>query len=66
MVRTQRLGSELTTAVNRQTLRVKKPKNVVLQEFNTSRALNDRMLYIVKTLAQEYPYLEVSSIFTRF
>lgn len=56
MVRSQRLGSELTTAVKRQSVRVKKPKSTVLAEYNQARALNDRIKYIVECLTKEYPH----------
>lgn len=57
LVRSQRLGSELATAIKRQSVRVKKPKTVVLTEYNQAVALNERLNYIVSTLANEYPHL---------
>lgn len=57
LVRSQRLGSELATAIKRQSVRVKKPKSVVLTEYNQAVALNERLNYIVSTLANEYPRL---------
>ncbi|CAG9786322.1 unnamed protein product [Diatraea saccharalis] len=58
VVRSQRLGSELATAVKRQSVRVKKPKSIVLAEYNQARSLNDRLRYIVESLVKEYPYLK--------
>ncbi|XP_026490802.2 coiled-coil domain-containing protein 40 [Vanessa tameamea] len=57
LVRSQRLGSELATAIKRQSVRVKKPKSVVLSEYNQALALNERLTQIVTTLANEYPHL---------
>ncbi|KAL0892816.1 hypothetical protein ABMA27_014509 [Loxostege sticticalis] len=57
VVRNQRLGNELATAIKRQSVKVKKPKSAVLAEYNQARALNDRLKYIVETLHKEYPYL---------
>ncbi|XP_050346448.1 coiled-coil domain-containing protein 40 [Nymphalis io] len=57
LVRSQRLGSELATAIKRQSVRVKKPKSVVLSEYNQALALNERLTSIVTTLANEYPHL---------
>lgn len=56
VVRSQRLGNELSTAIKRQSVRVKKPKNAVLTEYNQARALNDRIKYIVECLTKEYPH----------
>ncbi|XP_046960067.1 coiled-coil domain-containing protein 40 [Vanessa cardui] len=57
LVRSQRLGSELATAIKRQSVRVKKPKSVVLSEYNQALALNERLNQIVTALANEYPHL---------
>ncbi|CAB3253752.1 unnamed protein product [Arctia plantaginis] len=57
VVRSQRLGSELSTAVKRQSVRVRKPKNVVLEEYNQARTLNETLKFIVDTLKKEYPHL---------
>lgn len=58
MVRSQRLGTELTTAVKRQSVRIRKPKATVLDEYNQALALNDRIKYIVETLNREFPHME--------
>ncbi|XP_049869370.1 coiled-coil domain-containing protein 40-like [Pectinophora gossypiella] len=58
VVRSQRLGSELARAVKRQSLRIRKPKNSVITEFNQARALNDRLRFMVENLMREYPHLE--------
>ncbi|XP_038212034.1 coiled-coil domain-containing protein 40 [Zerene cesonia] len=57
VVRSQRLGTELATAIKRQSVRVRKPRAVVITEFNQGQALNDKLKHIVHTLANEYPYL---------
>lgn len=57
-MRSQRLGSELAIAVKRQSLRVRKPKSTVISEHDQARSLNDRIKYIIETLAKEYPYLD--------
>ncbi|XP_059059138.1 GRIP and coiled-coil domain-containing protein 2 [Achroia grisella] len=57
VVRSQRLGNELATAVRRQSIRVKKPKASVLAEYSQAVALNERIRYIVETLTKEYPYM---------
>ncbi|XP_041978695.1 myosin-16-like [Aricia agestis] len=57
VVRSQRLGNELSTAVRRQVIRVKKPKAAVLSEYEHATAFNDQFREIVQTLASEYPYL---------
>lgn len=57
VVRSQRLGSELATAVKRQVLRVKKPKAAVIAEYTQAKALNDSLKNIVATLSKEYPNL---------
>ncbi|XP_053607595.1 coiled-coil domain-containing protein 40 [Plodia interpunctella] len=57
VVRSQRLGSELATAIKRQSVRVRKPKSVVMTEHNQAKALNDKLRYVVDNLAREYPYL---------
>ncbi|XP_013169583.1 PREDICTED: coiled-coil domain-containing protein 40-like [Papilio xuthus] len=57
VVRSQRLGSELATAVKRQILRVKKPKAAVIAEYTQAKALNESLKNIVATLSKEYPHL---------
>jgi hypothetical protein len=57
VVRSQRLGNELATAIKRQSIRVRKPKSVVLAEYDQARALNDRLRYVAETLMKEYPHL---------
>ncbi|XP_045525961.1 coiled-coil domain-containing protein 40 isoform X1 [Pieris brassicae] len=57
VVRSQRLGSELGTAIKRQTVHVRKPKAIVVTEYNQAKTLNDKMKYIVEKLLNEYPYL---------
>ncbi|CAG9093500.1 unnamed protein product [Plutella xylostella] len=57
VVRSQRLGKELTTAVKRNSLKTRGTSNSV-QEYTTSSQLNDRLRYIVETLDREFPYLE--------
>ncbi|XP_052759423.1 myosin-3 [Galleria mellonella] len=57
VVRSQRLGNELATAIRRQSVRVKKPKSAVLAEYSQALALNERIRYIVETLAKEYPHM---------
>ncbi|CAK1595867.1 unnamed protein product [Parnassius mnemosyne] len=57
VVRSQRFGSELATAVKRQTLRVKKPKSAVIAEYTQARLLNDSLNQVVKALSIEYPSL---------
>ncbi|KAJ2946106.1 hypothetical protein O0L34_g5028 [Tuta absoluta] len=58
VVRSQRVGSELQRAVKRQSLHIRKPKSTVLAEYEQSRALNDRLQYIVNQLTHDFPYLE--------
>ncbi|XP_063618256.1 coiled-coil domain-containing protein 40 [Cydia splendana] len=58
VVRAQRLGAELGTAVKRQSLRVKKPKATVLAEYKQATELNERIRFIVAKLGREYPHLE--------
>ncbi|XP_045497397.1 coiled-coil domain-containing protein 40 [Colias croceus] len=58
VVRSQRLGSELATAIKRQSVRVRKPRAVVITEFNQGQALNDKLKHIVRTMTNEYPYLQ--------
>lgn len=58
VVRSQRLGAELATAVKRQSVKVKKSKDTVLEEFNQAKLLNGRIKHIVETLRKDYPYLE--------
>ncbi|XP_063380466.1 coiled-coil domain-containing protein 40 [Cydia fagiglandana] len=58
VVRAQRLGAELGTAVKRQSLRVKKPKATVLAEYKQATELNERIRFIVAKLSREYPHLE--------
>lgn len=57
MVRSQRLGSELGIAVKRQSVKIKKPSAVVLQEYTEAKTLNDKIKYIVDTLDKNYPHL---------
>lgn len=38
-------------------MRVRKPKAIVLQEYEQARALNDRIKYIVEVLMKEFPHL---------
>ncbi|CAH0398019.1 unnamed protein product [Chilo suppressalis] len=57
VVRSQRLGNELATAVKRQSVRVRKPKSSVIAEYNQARSLNDRLRFVVESLVREYPYL---------
>lgn len=56
-MRTQRLGAELGTAVKRQSLRVRKPKSVVINEYTQAKTLNERLKYVVESMMNEYPYL---------
>ncbi|XP_026725208.1 coiled-coil domain-containing protein 40 [Trichoplusia ni] len=58
VVRSQRLGSELAIAIKRQTLRIRKPKETVIEEHNDAKGLNDRLRYIVDVLEKEYPHLD--------
>lgn len=57
VVRSQRLGSELGIAVKRQSVKIKKPSAVVLQEYTEAKTLNDKIKYIVDTLDKNYPHL---------
>nr|CBH09299.1 putative cohesin subunit [Heliconius melpomene] len=57
LVRSQRLGTELATATKRLSVKVRKPKTVVLTEYNQAVELNERLNNIVHTLAEEYPHL---------
>ncbi|XP_052740436.1 coiled-coil domain-containing protein 40 [Bicyclus anynana] len=57
VVRSQRVGSELATAIKRQSVRVKKSKAAVLEEYNQALALNERLNSVVQKLFHEYPYL---------
>ncbi|XP_075973256.1 lethal (2) 41Ab [Anticarsia gemmatalis] len=57
VVRSQRLGSELSTAIKRQSVRVRKPKNAVLAEYSQAKALNDSLRYIVERLQRDYPHM---------
>lgn len=36
---------------------MRKPKSVVLAEYNQAVALNERLNYIIETLSDEYPHL---------
>lgn len=58
VVRSQRLGNELATAVKKQSLRMRKSKSTVIEEYAQSRALNETMRTIVDNLIREYPNLE--------
>ncbi|XP_039754155.1 coiled-coil domain-containing protein 40 [Pararge aegeria] len=57
VVRSQRVGTELATAIKRQSVRVKKSKATVLAEYNQALALNERLNYVVQKLVNEYPHL---------
>lgn len=57
VVRNQRLGSELGIAVKRQSVKLKKPSAVTLQEYNEAKTLNDKIKYIVNALDKDYPHL---------
>ncbi|XP_072932201.1 coiled-coil domain-containing protein 40 [Epargyreus clarus] len=57
VVRTQRLGTELATAIKRQSVRVRKPKAVVINEYTQAKTLNERLKYVVDSMMNEYPYL---------
>ncbi|XP_073944706.1 coiled-coil domain-containing protein 40-like [Choristoneura fumiferana] len=58
VVRSQRLGNELATAVKRQSVRVRKPKATILDEYNQALALNDRLKYIAEALNRDFPHME--------
>ncbi|XP_035433308.2 coiled-coil domain-containing protein 40 [Spodoptera frugiperda] len=58
VVRAQRFGTELATAIKRQSVRCKKPKDQVLAEHEQARKLNERLRYIVGVLENEHPHLE--------
>ncbi|CAH1645684.1 unnamed protein product [Spodoptera littoralis] len=58
VVRAQRFGTELATAIKRQSVRCKKPKDHVLADHAQARKLNERLRYIVGVLENEYPHLE--------
>lgn len=57
VVRSQRLGSELSIAVKRQSVKIKKPSAVVLEEYSEAKTLNDKIKYIVDALNTDYPHL---------
>ncbi|XP_050670770.1 girdin isoform X2 [Leptidea sinapis] len=57
VIRQQRLGTELATAIKRQSVKVRRPKATVLKEYEQAQKLNDRLKYIVQSLANEYPYM---------
>lgn len=46
------------TAVKKQSLKIKKPKEVIIREYAQSKKLNETLRTAVETIAREYPYLE--------
>ncbi|KAH9640112.1 hypothetical protein HF086_016043 [Spodoptera exigua] len=58
VVRAQRFGTELSTAIKRQSVRPKKPKDQILADHTQAKNLNERLRYIVGVLEDEYPHLE--------
>ncbi|KAJ8727957.1 hypothetical protein PYW08_016342 [Mythimna loreyi] len=58
VVRAQRFGNDLSTAIKRQSVRAKKPKDVILAEQTQARELNGRIQYIVEILQKEFPHLD--------
>uniref|UniRef100_A0A2A4JTG9 Cilia- and flagella-associated protein 157 n=2 Tax=Heliothis virescens TaxID=7102 RepID=A0A2A4JTG9_HELVI len=65
VVRAQRFNRELSTAINRRSVRSRRPKDVVFADHKQAHDLNERLRYIVGVLQNEYPHHEdkLESIF---
>nr|XP_037877585.1 uncharacterized protein LOC119631173 [Bombyx mori] len=57
VIRSQRLGNELATAVKRQSFRVKKSKSTVTAEYTQARAVNEQLKQVMETMNTEFPQL---------